>query len=126
MLKNLLIIGTGGFIGTILRYLTTLFFTKHFPALTFPLGTWVVNILGCLLIGIVFGLSQRLQFHDSPWRMFLTVGICGGYTTFSAFAYENILLLQQSNYTAFALYALSSFVLCLLAVWIGLSLVKIL
>ncbi|HPH86272.1 MAG TPA: fluoride efflux transporter CrcB [Ferruginibacter sp.] len=125
MIKNVLIIGAGGFIGTVLRYLTTLFFTKQFPGLLFPLGTWMVNIIGCLVIGIVFGLSQRFMFHDSPWRMFLTIGICGGYTTFSAFAYENILLLQQSDYTTFALYAISSFVLCLLAVWIGLSLTRV-
>ncbi len=124
-ITTVLLIGFGGFIGTILRYLTSVFATKYCPSAPIPYGTFVVNIFGCLFIGLVYGLSEKYQFLTPQWRVFLATGICGGYTTFSAFAYENIAMLQQSNYFGFALYSMSSFVLCLLAVFAGLSIIKI-
>ena len=120
-----ILVGIGGMIGSIVRYLSAILYTKHFPASFIPWGTFAVNILGCLLIGIVYGLSERFHFLTPHWRLFLTTGICGGFTTFSAFAYENISMLQQANYTGFAVYSLGSLVLCLLSVFAGLSLVKI-
>lgn len=125
-ITTVLIIGLGGFIGTIFRYLASFFFTRQFPSSFFPYGTFAVNILGCLVIGIVYGLSERYQLFAPQWRLFLATGICGGFTTFSAFAYENVSMLQQSNYIAFATYAICSFVLCLIAVFAGLSFIKIL
>ena len=122
---TVLLIGFGGFIGTMLRYITSFLLTKHYTSSFIPYGTFAVNILGCLIIGIAYGLSERYQFFTPQWRLFLATGICGGYTTFSAFAYENISMLQQSNYTGFVVYSISSFVLCLLAVLAGLSLIKI-
>jgi CrcB protein len=126
MKSTLLITGLGGFIGTLLRYLTAVFFTKYFPAPFMPYGTLVTNVLGCFTIGIIYGLSNQFHLLTPQWRLFLATGICGGYTTFSAFAYENIILLQRADYTAFALYSFLSFVLCLVAVFAGLSLIKIL
>ena len=124
-ITTVLLIGFGGFIGTMLRYLTSVFFTKNYSSALIPYGTFAVNIFGCLVIGFIYGLSEKYQFLTPQWRLFLATGICGGYTTFSAFAYENISMLQQSNYTGFALYSVSSFVLCLLAVFAGLSIIKI-
>ena len=124
-ITTVLLIGFGGFIGTMLRYLTSVFLTKNYSSGLIPYGTFAVNILGCLVIGIAYGLSEKYQFITPQWRLFLATGICGGYTTFSAFAYENISMLQQSNYAGFAVYSISSFVLCLLAVFAGLSLIKI-
>jgi CrcB protein len=123
---TLLIIGLGGFIGTILRYLTAVLFSKLVTTPFIPYGTLAVNFLGCLLIGMVYGISERFHLLSPQWRLFLAAGVCGGFTTFSAFAYENVSMLQQSNFLGFALYSLGSFILCLIAVFAGLSLIKIL
>jgi CrcB protein len=124
MRKYIILIGIGGMAGSIARYITATYFAKLFPS-HFPYGTFAVNIIGCLVIGMVFGLSERYSWFTSDWRIFLATGFCGGYTTFSAFAMENVQLLQNSNYFTFALYSIASFTLGLLAVFIGLSLVKI-
>ena len=124
MSRILFLIGTGGLIGSIARYLAATYFTKVFPS-AFPYGTFVVNIVGCLIIGIVFGLSERFTWLTPEWRMFLATGFCGGFTTFSSFAYENIKLIQEGNFLVFAAYSIASFALGLLAVFIGLTLIKI-
>ena len=123
-MKNILMIGIGGMVGSMARYLTATYFSRLFPS-TFPYGTFAVNIIGCLVIGLIFGLSERYSWFTSDWRIFLATGFCGGYTTFSAFAVENVELLQQSNYLTFASYSIASFTLGLLAVIIGMSLGKI-
>ena len=122
--RILFLIGTGGFLGSIARYFTALILTRHFPS-SFPYGTFAANIIGCLIIGIVFGLSERFNWLTPEWRIFLTTGFCGGFTTFSSFAYENIRLLQKGDYLIFASYSISSFAIGLLAVFIGLILTKI-
>lgn len=124
MSRILFLIGTGGLIGSIARYLTASYFTKVFPS-AFPYGTFIVNVVGCLIIGIVFGLSERFTWLTPEWRFFLATGICGGFTTFSSFAYENIKLIQEGNFLVFAAYSIASFSLGLLAVFIGLTLTKI-
>lgn len=124
MSRILFLIGTGGLIGSIARYLTVIYLTKVFPS-TFPYGTFVVNIIGCFIIGIVFGLSERFSWLTPEWRLFLATGICGGFTTFSSFAYENIKLIQNGNFLVFAGYSITSFALGLLAVFIGLTVTKI-
>ena len=118
-------IGLGGFIGSVLRYLMAVFFSKQYPGSFMPYGTFAVNFLGCLLIGIIYGLSERFEFLSPNWRLFLATGICGGFTTFSTFAYENISLLQQTNYAGFAFYSIITFAICLGAVFAGLSIIKI-
>jgi len=119
-----LLVGLGGFLGSIARYGMSLGFSRILP-LNFPYGTFTVNILGCLLIGIFFGWSEKHNWMNDEWRIFLTIGFCGGFTTFSSFAYENISMLNNQNYIGFFLYSAGSFLLGLLAVWGGLALTKI-
>jgi len=83
MLKTLFIAGTGGFIGTVLRFLVSRYFQENTFSL-FPWGTFTVNIVGSLLIGIFYGMSERGNLLSPEIRIFLTVGICGGFTTFSS------------------------------------------
>ncbi len=124
MSRIILLIGAGGFIGSIARYLTASWFSKQFSS-TFPYGTFAVNIIGCLVIGIIYGLSERYSWLTPEWRFFLATGLCGGFTTFSAFALENINLFQTSNYLTFAVYSISSFALGLFAVVGGIALTKL-
>ena len=103
MIKLLLIAGTGGFIGTISRFLVSRYFQNLFLS-SFPFGTFIVNVSGCLLIGLFYGLAQKGNFLNPEWRMLLIVGFCGGFTTFSTFASENLALLKDGNFFYFALY----------------------
>ncbi|HLT08900.1 MAG TPA: CrcB family protein [Cyclobacteriaceae bacterium] len=75
--KILLLIGLGGFLGSIARYCITVYFTRLFPSV-FPFGTFAVNILGCFAIGVFFGLSSRFEWFSPEWRLFLITGFCGG------------------------------------------------
>jgi len=104
MFKTLLLIGSGSFIGGIFRYLLSKYIQNSLIA-AFPYGTLVVNITGSLLIGLIYGLSERGNIISSDWKIFLTVGICGGFTTFSTFANESLFLLKEGNIIQFALYA---------------------
>jgi fluoride exporter len=122
-MKTWLIIGLGGGIGSVLRYLVQVLVTRHFAS-PFPAGTFLVNITGCLLIGVLYGLSARSEAFTLEWRLFLITGICGGYTTFSSFSLESINLLKAGHYTYFILYASLSFVLGLLATVGGTILAK--
>jgi len=125
MLRLILLAGAGGFLGTVSRFLASRYFAAFFPS-SFPLGTFVVNIAGCFLIGLIYGISERSDFISSEWRMFLAVGFCGGFTTFSAFAAENMALLRDSEYFNFFMYTGSSIFIGLLATFAGLMLIKIL
>lgn len=118
MIKILFIIGSGSFLGGVARYLVSKLIQNTFIT-SFPLGTMVVNVIGCFLIGIIFGLSERGNIMSSELRLFLTVGFCGGFTTFSTFAYENVSLLRDGNYFIFALYTSFSVFLGLLATYLG-------
>lgn len=119
-----LLVGLGGFLGSVSRYLTADIFTKWLP-FSFPFGTFAANIIGCFIIGLAYGLSGRFGWFSPEWRLFIATGFCGGYTTFSSFAYENLKLLQEGNYLIFGAYAISSFAIGMLAAFIGLSLTKI-
>lgn len=97
MLKTILIVGTGGFFGSVARYLTQLFVERYLHS-TFPWGTFVANIAGCFIIGLAYALSERGNLLSPEWRIFITVGFCGGFTTFSSFAYNNLTMLSESNF----------------------------
>lgn len=125
MIRLMLLVGTGGFLGTISRFLTSRYFTAYFPS-WFPYGTFVVNIVGCFLIGLVYGISEKGNFLSTEWRLFLTVGFCGGFTTFSAFAAENMAMLRDHEIFNFFLYTGSSIFIGLLATFAGIMLIKIL
>lgn len=120
MLKNLLLVGLGGAAGSILRSLFAIWF-KHS---SFPLATLLVNIIGSLVIGMVIAVSLRNSSFDANWRLFLATGLCGGFTTFSAFSAEGLQMLQQQRYGLFVLYVGGSLLLGLLATWLGFSLMK--
>lgn len=122
MNRFVILVGIGGLFGSIARYLAASFLTKTFPT-AFPYGTFAVNVVGCLIIGVIFGLSERFDWL-LEWRLLLATGFCGGFTTFSSFAYENIILLQDKDYLTFASYSILSFALGLAATFIGLSLTK--
>jgi fluoride exporter len=118
MLKLILIAGSGGFLGTVARYLSSRYIQALFLS-SFPFGTFLVNTLGCLLIGIFYGISQKGGVLSSEWILFLTVGFCGGFTTFSAFAGENLAMLRDGNILYFALYTSLSVFLGILATFLG-------
>src|SRR5437879_3875037 len=123
MLKILALIGTGSFIGGISRYLFGQFVHKYFPVV-FPYGTLAVNIIGCFLIGVIFGLTDK-GMVTLQWRFFLATGFCGGFTTFSTFAYENISLFNEKEYFYMFIYMASSFAIGLAATYIGIIITKL-
>ena len=124
MIKQIALVALGGSVGSVLRYLLSSWIVKQFPH-TFPLGTFIVNITGCIVIGFLLGLLLRHNMQNGDMRLLLVVGLCGGYTTFSAFSSENLQLLQSGNYWTLTLYMVGSVFLGLLAVWGGNLLSKI-
>jgi len=123
-MKIILAIGIGSCIGGVCRYLLSQFIQNKFLS-TFPFGTLGVNIIGCFLIGIVFGLSERGNF-TIEWRLFLATGLLGGFTTFSSFSNETVSLLRDGQLWYAFTYIACSVVICLLATFTGISLVKFL
>lgn len=117
MIKDLLLVGLGSGLGGICRYLISqlLVTTQN----GFPWGTFTVNIVGSLLIGLLWGLSSRLPSLSPVLTLLFMVGFCGGFTTFSTFSREGLTLLQMQNYTLFLLYTLGSVVLGIMAVMVG-------
>ena len=123
MLRNILIVGTGGFIGSVMRYLVQVFVEKGL-ATTFPWGTFVANIAGSFIIGIIFALAEKGNFINSEWRLFLAVGICGGFTIFSSFAYNNLTMLKENSFGQFFWNVGGSLFFGILAVYLGIILVR--
>ena len=124
MLKSILMVGLGGFIGTVARFLFARYFQFNVTSV-FPWSTFIVNIVGCLLIGIIYGLSEKGNMWSPDVRLFLTVGICGGFTTFSTFSYDSFLMIQEQDWFRFALYTSLSIFIGLMAVYVGRLIIKI-
>ncbi len=122
-MKIILLVGAGGFIGSILRYSVYLLMQKFFTS-PLPVGTLVVNIAGSFLIGIVYVLSEQKGLLTPDVRAFLAVGFCGGFTTFSSFAYENFVLLNSQNFLFSALYTALSLVLGLFSVYLAIQIFR--
>lgn len=121
--KAIIIIWIGGGLGSVFRYLAQLGMSKLVTT-TFPAGTFLVNITGCFIIGLLYGLAGKYAALTTEWRLFLVTGLCGGYTTFSSFSYEGISLFRQGNYTYFILYVVLSVVIGLLSTLGGINIVK--
>ena len=119
---NCLFVGLGGFIGAVCRYLIGLVPMKAQPV--FPVKTFLINIIGAFVIGLIAALAAKNSSMDPHLILFLKVGICGGFTTFSTFAFETTDLLQSGNTGTALLYAILSVVLGVLAVFAAQILVK--
>jgi len=123
MIKQVALVALGGSAGSVLRYLASLWIVKRFPY-TFPLGTFIVNVTGCFIIGFLLGLSIFHNLQNNELKLLLVVGFCGGYTTFSTLSSESLHLLEAGNYWTLASYIAGSIVLGLTAVWGGNMLAK--
>ena len=124
MLKSIILIGLGGGAGSILRFLVS-YFTKKQWSGEFPLGTFLINLSGSLLIGLLIGYLLKLQSDWTDFRMLLVVGFCGGFTTFSTFALESFELINSGKITISLVYALSSLILGVILVWLGILFAKL-
>ena len=118
-MKEAAIVGLGGCIGSVARYLLGGLISQHSGALRFPMPTFLVNIGGCLVIGILAGLSARLNLFNSEAKLFLFTGLLGGFTTFSSFGLETFSLLKRGEMGVAALYVGLSVVVGLALVWAG-------
>lgn len=125
MLKSLLIVGTGSFIGGAMRYLLSIYI-KNMYAQTFPWGTLVVNLLGCFVFGIIFALFSKHNSTDNTFCLFLTTGICGGFTTFSTFANESVQMIQNGNIGEFIGYVATSVIVGIALIALGYWIMKVL
>jgi CrcB protein len=120
-MMNVLWVFIGGGLGAAARYwLTGL--TYRWVTPTFPAGVLVVNVLGCFLIGAVMSVFENRFAVNPAWRVFVTIGILGGFTTFSSFSYETIALLRDQELFLAGMNVLANVVLCLIGTWIGLVL----
>jgi len=120
-MKQILLVFLGGGFGSALRYIVGKYLNQ---TQGFPWGTFTVNIIGSLIIGIILGLAAKNNTLSQNQSLLLATGFCGGFTTFSAFAYENHLFLKSGDFMTFSLYTIASFTIGFLAVFLGLYFVK--
>lgn len=123
MVRNIIFVALGGALGSVARFLLSKALQGSVVT-AFPVGTMAINILGCLFIGIFYGLADRSAMLDANVKLFLTVGFCGGFTTFSTFMNESLQLFRSDNILYGALYAGGSVFLGLLAVFLGTQMMK--
>ena len=109
--------------GTVARYLSQQWIYRFYPA-SFPMGTLAINLLGCFLIGVFYAISEKGNLFSPEWRMFLTTGVCGGFTTFSTFSYESVQLLNDGEYLYMAVYLFLSVTIGIAATIAGAWLTK--
>ncbi|RED44992.1 fluoride efflux transporter CrcB [Seonamhaeicola aphaedonensis] len=121
-MKHILLVFLGGGFGSVLRYVIGKYLNS--PSNGIPYGTFAANILGSLLIGIILGLAAKNNSLTQSQTLLLATGFCGGFTTFSTFAYENHVFLKAGDFTSFAVYTMASFIIGFLAVFLGMFLVK--
>ena len=117
---QMMLVGLGGFFGSGLRFALGGWVQRLFPYSQLPLGTMTVNVMGCLLIGFLGGLAEQRQLMDTGLRLFLLVGVLGGFTTFSTFAYESLALAQDSLYLKMLVNIIGQVTLGFSAAWLGL------
>jgi CrcB protein len=118
-LPQLLWVGVGGFLGSVGRFVISGFFNRLSPALAFPIGTLAVNILGCLLIGLLHGLAESRNMLGTDTRIFLFIGVLGGFTTYSTFGFESLALLKDGAMLKATANIIIHVFVGLAAVWLG-------
>ncbi len=123
-MNHILLVGLGGFAGSVARYLLSGLALHATAPGKFPLGTFAVNVIGCLVAGLLAGLVEKHGLFSAETRLFLFTGLLGGFTTFSAFGLETLYLLRRGAFAMAATYAGASVLLGILAVWLGIRLVS--
>ena len=113
------LVGAGGFFGSLLRYALGGLIHRQLPLATFPYGTLAVNVIGCLAIGILAGLSEARPMFGPGFRLFALVGLLGGFTTFSTFGYETVAMMRDQEYVRALTNVTLHFAVALPAVWVG-------
>lgn len=124
-MRQILLVGLGGFLGSVSRYLVAGWTHRLWPLTTFPVGTLAVNVLGCWLIGLLAGLAEVRQLLGTDARLFLLIGVLGGFTTFSTFAYETLALTRDAELFRPLANVLLQVVLGLGAAWLGYALARL-
>jgi fluoride exporter len=120
MLKNFILVGLGGAAGSMLRYAVSLLVANR----AFPSATLLVNIAGSFLIGLIAALGIKNESFAGNWKLFLATGVCGGFTTFSAFSAENLQMLQSGKAGLSMMYIAASIVTGIFAAWLGYKLIN--
>ena len=119
MTSQIILVGVGGFIGSVFRFLLSEFVQRLVPLAELPFGTLAVNVAGCLLIGLLNGLAETRQVIGPELRLFLMIGMLGGFTTFSAFGYETLELIRDAEVSRAMGNVFLQVLLGLVAVWLG-------
>lgn len=123
MLRTILYIGCGSFVGGVMRFLLSRYVQSGIAG-AFPWGTLAVNLIGCLLMGLLYGIMERGNIGDEDLRLFLTVGVCGGFTTFSTFAMDGFMLLKWESLLPLLGYLAVSVVGGILLFFLGYTLIR--
>ena len=121
-MKQIILVFIGGGFGSVLRFIIGKWLNSNETGI--PYGTFAANILGSLLIGIILGLAAKNDSLTQNQTLLLATGFCGGFTTFSTFAYENHVFLKSGDFMTFAIYTIASFIVGFLAVFLGMYMVK--
>jgi len=121
-IKTLIIVAVGGGLGTAMRYAISVLMSSK-TINTFPVSTFLVNILGCFFIGVLAAAFAKNNMLTQNTYLFFATGFCGGFTTFSAFAYENLMLLKNGNISTFLIYMIASFSVGIISVFAGYKLI---
>lgn len=124
MNRIILLVGIGGFIGSVSRYYSQQIITRFFPS-SLPFGTLAINVAGCFLIGVIYAFSEKGNILTPEWRLFLATGFCGGFTTFSTFSFESIQLINDGEWLYVSLYVTFSVFIGFIATYLGMSLIKL-
>jgi CrcB protein len=120
VIRFIILVFLGGGLGSVARYLLGKWINT-FTTTAFPIATLVINIIACFILGIVVGLADHRQLLSASSRLFWTVGFCGGFSTFSTFSNESLVLMQSSLHLSFIAYLFLSMVLCITAIYVGLA-----